>query len=138
MPHFAELPPWLRAIGRVARVATYLLIVLVGAGDLLFPPERFPGPDQLIDVWGAFMIVVGTLALVAVIFRRWRVEWVCSFWLGAAVALRAVVVWAAPGPPPPLADGGLATVVALSLILRGLDLTVFHRKTTRAVRLAKS
>ena len=139
MPHFQELPPWLRVIGRGLRITTYLMLLLVGVGDLVYPSDRIADQIEFSEVWGSILVVMGLLAVVAVVFRRWRVEWIVSFWLAAAVAIRAVVVWSSPGPPPPLADGSLSTLISAFLILRGLDLTVFALRTQAwAVRLRKA
>lgn len=130
MPTLDEMPAWLRRIGRFARLASYILVAGIALGDLLYAVPVRSKNDTVIDWWSAVMITVAMIGFFSVVIHRWRWEWNIAFWLSLMVCLRAIFVWTTPGPPPPISDGSLTTVVAIFLFLRGVDLTRFAIKTS--------
>ena|SRR6478735_5283952 len=138
LPHYDTLPRWLRVIGRIARMSSYLFVALVGIGDALYGDgDTFS--DNAVDVWSLAMSALAIAGFMSVLLHKWRWEWVISFWLAALVCLRSVFVWATPGPPPPITNGSLTTCVAVFLFLRGIDLTVFAvRSSDWKIRLRRA
>lgn len=128
MPYYETLPRWLRLIGRGLRISTYVLLFLAGVGDVFVPsPAIASTPIRFVIGWA--LMVLATAALVAVVGHRWRWEWVTVYFLASAFALRAAVVWSYGGPPPVLSSGAIVTYVMVTLLLRGIDLTVFAYRT---------
>lgn len=130
MPYFESLPRWLRVVGRVLRLGSYVALVMLAVGDLLLTPTEFTERPILVLVWSVPLVVLSLLAIYAVSRHLWRWEWTLTFWLAACVALRALTVWSYPGPPYPLSSGALVTFSSIMLCLRGLDLTVFAVRTS--------
>lgn len=141
MPTLDGMPGWLRRVGRGARLASYIFVAGIAVGDLLYAVPLRHKTDALIDGWSTFMILVALAGFLSVLIHRWRWEWNIAFWLSLMVCLRAIFVWTTPGPPPPISDGSLTTVVAIFLFLRGCDLTRFAINTSawkiRAIRLRR-
>jgi hypothetical protein len=129
VPYFEALPRWLRIIGRVLRIASYVALLMLAVGDLLLTPAEFIERPVLVLAWSVPIVIFSVMALYAVSRHLWRWEWTLTFWLAACVALRALTVWSYPGPPYPLSSGALVTFASTMLCLRGLDLTVFAIRT---------
>lgn len=135
----STLPRWARTAGRAVRVTACMLVVVVAAGDLLWPSSTIDGvvPRWQLYTSAGLMATLGLTGAISVLAHRWRIEWVCVSAAAFLLLGRAVPVWMSlDDAPTRLAAAAMMTLAALGLGARALDLWVFHVKTSTSARAA--
>lgn len=85
---------------------------------------------------GLTLTVFGTLCFLGTVTQRWVVEWVCMFFLSAAIMIYTLAIWsAAIGNVTKLAGAGAISMLVLLMLIRIVDLTVYWLQNVRAAKI---
>ena len=128
-------------IGRVLCIASYGLSFLVAMGDLFAPSATL----QLLTPRGWTVATALTLAalsivgLIAVISRRWRIEWVAASTIAFLLLERSVPVWGRvlSGEAQYTSAAMMMTLGSFCLGQRALSLWIFAIKTRQSAETAR-
>lgn len=116
-------------IGRVLSIASYSLAFLVSIGDLFAPTATLQllTPRGLVVATALSLATLSLVGLVAVISRRWRIEWVASATISFLILERSVPVWGRVfnGDFEYSSVAFMMTLAAVSLGQRALNLWTF-------------
>jgi uncharacterized integral membrane protein len=128
-------------IGRVLCLASYGLSFLVSMGDLFAPSATL----QLLTPRGWTVATALTLAvlsivgIIAVLSRRWRIEWVAATAIAFLLLERSVPVWGRVlgGYSEATSAAAMMTLGAFCLGQRALSLWIFAIKTRQTAETAR-
>ena len=118
-----DWPPLHRRLARFLGALAYGCVATSGTGVLVDPPE-WTSRAALVTVTALSLLALasGVLAALAVTLHNWHAEFVAVWFLAAATAGFAVIVWAGGSS---FAGAALLTSIPLFCLLRGVQLWVF-------------
>ena len=129
-------------IGRVLCIASYSLSLLVSAGDLFAPSAtlQLVTPRGWTVAMALILAVLSVVGLVAVLSRRWRIEWVAATAIAFLLLGRAAPVWEevfGGHSESMLSAAAMMTLGAFCLAQRALSLWIFAIKTRQTAETAR-
>lgn len=85
------------------------------------------------------LAVLSIIGLLAVLTRRWRIEWVAATTIAFLLLERSVPVWGRffSGHPESISAAAMMTLGAFCLAQRALSLWIFAIKTRQSAELAR-
>jgi hypothetical protein len=134
------LPQWARRTLRVLRVVLYALLALAGLAAIIWSPVTIASSAglALTRTLGAVALAASLVCLVSQLLYRWIWEWLAVWWIGAAIGLYAMTVWAlAVDNSGRTLQAALVSAASVMLLIRGVDLGAFastHPGTRRRAR----
>lgn len=128
-------------IGRVLCITSYSLSFLVAMGDLFAPSATL----QAVVPRGWMVTIALTLAtlsitgILAVLTRRWRIEWVAATTIAFLLLERSVPVWGKllSGYPEHASAAAMMLLGAFCLAQRALNLWIFAIRTRQTAEHAR-
>lgn len=110
--HFAK------SFERVVRIAAYAALLISGIGVLVWTPQSYEGISLAFTyAWGAFQVLGGGVALIALLARRVLWEWRVVLLAALGVGLYAGLSWVQVLTEAPVHTGRAGDITALSLFL---------------------
>lgn len=130
-----------RITGRVLYIASYCLAFIVSMGDIFTPSVtlQLVTPRGWTVATAVSLAVLSVIGLVAVITRRWRIEWVAASAIAFLLLARSVPVWGwlFGGHSESTSAAAMMTLGALCLTQRALSLWIFAAKTRQSAEHAR-
>ena len=128
-------------IGRVLCISSYSLSLLVSLGDFFAPSATLQAvmPRGWAVAVATILGVLSIVGIIAVITRRWRIEWVASTAIAFLLLERSVPVWGRiiSGYPENTSAGSMMLLGAVCLGQRALSLWIFAIKTRQTAETSR-